>query len=651
MTGGHLLTNMGRWPWPTGGGVALLAAGLGLHNGWSWAALPAGALLLGRQGAGHLYPWLGERATVRVYYRLPTPTPAPCCATLLTLLGQITEQGVQAVWHHAGDEVALYVTTTPGGVDALRDLLAAHLAGVEIVPVAALPELAGARWYTRRPAQGHIAGDLAQWLTIPGPDRQLRLAVTAHGAAALWVSATPFPGGRSLWRGPGAALWRAWTVTVPHIQTGTLPALVFPATDTPATAALDSARLHQEAGVFAGSAGPALTLGWASGSGEPVQIGLTPALSGPLRVLGSSSAARAATVSRLVADAQASGAGVLAVPTLGETTPAPAAVAGSTAQIDTEHPATSLHLNLLAPAPGDRAAALESLLTDRISLLSTYLDLLGLPAWLTDGGHRLLLDSARLAALTAYRQDTPWPDLGEVLGGLQQAMSPPARIGAERAAWMGANTLRGLPTGLAAQVQTLFADLAQRWATVPAARAGLLAGQAAARIRALLGHPWLTRPWPDAPSPTAIFNSPIPATVRLLPAPRERAARSIGLYLLLGAVAAAQDRWRSGQPGAPLLVLLDDPTAWLPDGGLPAYADLLAATGVTLLLPSATAPTDQLHRAGAWLALDLAAVPGVPDLPVRHLPAGAALVQGPGATGPAYATVYLTPPPPVSVAA
>lgn len=628
--------------WLAGSGAGLLAAGLGLHNSVSWAALPAGALLLGHGLAAQVYPWLGERATVRVYYQLATAAPAPRCDSLLRLLADVTGRGVQAVWQRSRDDLALYIRATPGGIVALRDLLTAHLTGVEIVPVPALPTLAAPWGYARWPGRGGAAGDLPALLTAEGAVGQLRLAVTATGAAGVLVSAAPLPDGRAGWRGPGAAAWRDWVVTVPHVHGGDVPAVPFLATDTPATAALDSGRLHQAVVALARPDGPALTLGWASGSGEPVCVGLTPALSGPLRVLGGSSAARAATVSRLVATAQATGAGVLALPALGETADTPVSVGRVTAQIDAEQPGASLHLNLLAPAPGDRATALESLLADRIPLLGTYLDLLGLPAWLTDGGHRLLLDSARLAALIAYRQGYAWPDLGSVLAGLNGPGSLPARIGAEHTAWTSANTLLGLPAGLAAQVQALLADLTHRWADVPAARAGLLGTQAAAGLSDRLGHPWLTRPWPEAASPTAIFNGPTAPTVRLLSAPRERAARPIGLYLLLGAVAAAQDRQRSSDSGAPLLVLLDDP-AWLPGDDLAAYADLLAAGGVTVLLPSAAATADQLRRAGAWLALDLVAVAAA-DLPVRHLPAGAALVQGPGASGPAYATVYPQPP-------
>ena len=622
--------------WLAGSGAGLLAAGLGLHNSVSWAALPAGALLLGHGLAAQVYPWLGERATVRVYYQLATAAPAPRCDSLLRLLADVTGRGVQAVWQRSSDDLALYIRATPGGIVALGDLLAAHLAGVEVVSVPALPTLAMPCGYT----QWSPAMDLAAVLSAEA-DLQLRLAVTATGAAGLLVSAPPLPGGRTLWRGPGAAAWHDWAVNVPHVQAGDVPAVPFLATDMPATAALDSVRLHHAAIALVPPAGPALTLGWASGSGEPVCVGLTPALSGPLRVLGSSGAARAATVSRLVATAQATGAGVLALPALGETADTPVSVGRVTAQIDAEQPGASLHLNLLAPAPGDRATALESLLADRIPLLGTYLDLLGLPAWLTDGGHRLLLDSARLAALIAYRQGYAWPDLGSVLAGLNGPGSLPARIGAEHTAWTSANTLLGLPAGLAAQVQALLADLTHRWADVPAARAGLLGTQAAAGLSDRLGHPWLTRPWPEAASPTAIFNGPTAPTVRLLSAPRERAVRPIGLYLLLCAVAAAQDRQRSGDSGAPLLVLLDDP-AWLPGDDLAAYADILAACGVTLLLLSATATADQLRRAGAWLALDVAAVAAA-DLPVRHLPAGAALVQMLGVTGPAYTTVYPRP--------
>lgn len=635
--------------WATGGGVALVGLAVGLHNGLAWAALPVGAALLGTSAAAYLYPWWGDRVVVRVYYQ-HTGGSAPRLDRILRLLAAVTERGLQAVWHREGDDLALYIELAAGGQTALGDLLAASLAGVELVPVAALPTLAHPRWYAGCPLDpATVPTDWLEIVTAHGADLQLRLSLAGDQAAALLVgSSAPTAGEiaipapwRPFGRGPGAAKRQWWITQVPHVQSGDLPALPFPPTTSAITAALDSRRLHRTLSPTYAPPDPALVLGWTA-ERAPVRLGLAPAIPAPLWVLGGTVARRAATVSRLLAAAQAAGSGVVTLPAPGETADTPASVAGVTTKIDLEHPAASVHLNLLAPAPTDPIPALDSILRDRIPLLSLYLALCGLPTWSGPAGQSVLLDLAHLAALRAYRSGDPWPDLGSLLEALSGPESLSAAIVAEGRAWAAGETLKGLPGALAERVAALLADLHRRWAAVPVARARLLAAQTQTRVETALGaHPWLTRAWPDALTPAALFNATPPPSIRLLPAPRERAARPAGLYLLAGLLAAAQDR-QAGAKGAPLLVLLEDPTAWLPDGNVPGeYAATLAAAGITLILPRATRRANA--QGGAWLAEDPAGIPQA-DLAAIHLPTDTFLVQLPGPTAPEIATLYPQPP-------
>jgi hypothetical protein len=339
-------------------------------------------------------------------------------------------------------------------------------------------------------------------------------------------------------------------------------------------------------------------------------------------------------------------------------------LAGTIYPIDLDNPGVSLHWNLLTaatprtPAPSDVRLALHCALRDHVPLLGAALAQMGLVARSSGAGWSLLLDAARLATIRYYQG---WlisgdsvirpPNLRTIYG----LLADPSNL---LALAVGDAPIKAASAGGAREaLDAVRARLdAQPTAVFRQVAAGLCDRLAPLALHPRLA-PWWTTPL-TAPGTVLDHTPGILVDVRLPPGDDESAALAAhryGIYLLTCVIALAQIRRTVGVDRPPILLVLEEGSAWWRGALLGDHLTTLAEAGIAVLTTSARLPPEPigarlLAGVATWWIHTINPVDGarlqphlqswgIPgDLLLTRLP-GVALLKLPGADGPVVATV------------
>lgn len=450
-----------------------------------------------------------------------------------------------------------------------------------------------------------------------------------------------------------------------------MPSMCFPATNTADTARLDS----RNSSVIALSGGldrhdprcertspersaTSLFMGVTSADNRPVHVPLTESGGSPGQVwrahfivAGGTDAEREATVSMFTDQVVQFGGGMVLLDPVGEKARRLAAQLSPSERsrrhwVDTQNPAGSLRLNLLAVPPlppvlgrqnraGGEAAALLVALSECVPLLGEYLSHIGVSTssmWGTRGGSNLLLDWARVLLVAHHRarieggstyqqagyasntRDAEYvgcagqaPDVRTLFELLDETERLPTLVQREMAEWesgrASGSKLLAEQLRLAGEEGTAATELArqtlsevrERLGSTSRAELRLLAAGLRDQLRPAMHHPALSRLWRGPFEAPATLLNQAPGALLLARLPVSgvaradaTAARWYGQYLL-GCVAAA-GKWRikSMTSSPPVLLLLEGASVWLSGGNaLESRMGALGNAGIAVLATDA----------------------------------------------------------------
>lgn len=639
-----------------------------------------GAVGLGKLFLEKIYPWTGARCRLRLLYHSPEVSSIEAGTTLAKALCSVAaaaERTVSLVVCVHEGELTAYVECAEGSVAPLSKVLGYLLPDARLEEDAALPTLPVARKLRRvgrRPGPTSVTFDMNK-LAAAG-DSEIRCYFSGRASGAtIWAPSRPEPKDflsrvrwtaelvwRRLMRVIGAEpfiyMGKAWAFR--HYGRlegfGAEPCLILPSTT--GRASLDS-NAGQNPELPSWYKEPqlegSLTMGY-SVNGE--RIGLPAGnWGGALYALGKGNEPLDYVLSQL----GRLGAGLV---WLGAEASLPPQEHGPTYILDTNNPAQSLHLDLLAGrqstvklSPAETTSEITQTLEQRIGALSDFLGFIGLPTWNREIGSEMLLDWARVQTLRYYRsmldQDglpAHAPTLPSLIGELKdpEALGSLAHIEAREWTVPGTVVSRELSkagsSGEKAQhlaMRALSGVIERLNASSPGAR-NMITVRLMSQLASKLDAPMLARDWKDNLDVYSLFNT--------APAPQiavRGGNAALGGMLLAGLLSAARSRTtrskrKTEAPGYnPLVVVLEG--EWV-DRAAPLFSGqlkLLSAAGICLLCSSEKMPVTEpgrrlLDEAIGWWLTDLhpsdlirirAKLEEYSDLVLDRIPEGSAVVK------------------------
>ena len=677
--------------WGLGG--LLLVGGLLLH-GWlgSGLVLAGWGLLVGLLAAP-LRPVLGAQVHYRVRYHAPgAPVAVAQAGRQLMALAAIGGR-VTLTWHrYSPTDLALYASLPSGVAGAFRTVAPLVWPGATLEPVGGLPAPAPlVRLY--RVGDLSAAGEWAALVSAPEGPPVMWLHWQEAGGGLL-VGVGPGQGrprgGRGIPGGGGGGrllVGRYWLGLTPWPRTGP-PALVWPATDGPATATLDphTTLILPPPATYTRPPGPA-AVGQAVAGGVEV----APDQPGHGLILEPDPARRAAWVGYQVRQAVRAGWGLVVVDSETGVLDQIRAAAGVTWErqwiaLDLRYDPPAARPGLLTAATPTPAAALAALghhLSGTLALYLRYLGYLGLTPATLGGAAPLVPAWVGTLLIAHYRarvEGRPRPPLPEI-PALYRAWGTPDQLAgllaAEGAAW-GTPTpaMEAAVTALGArgpqmlgQIRHLLGVFAASLATLPPTDRRMYTLSLRGRIAAVADDPILGAYWggPQAGDTLLGASAQHPLLVTLpgsMGRPEQRRAGEwYGLYLLHLLEAVALQRATLDPAPPPVLIVwagLGGGWTRLSGPAVTQWSARLGAGGLFVLGADSTLggwPAPQAAALlGAWPSWVCGALDGPSGervgaayAPARlpagwswpALPPGLGLAHVPSATGPVVATIQL----------